>query len=186
MSYYNNNMTVDGLKCSAFRGGLGGDYCVIFEREFATIEQIEAIDWSKPVLGGKGVLPDGYGFDLLNITYKANSKSYEVTVRTKRQYWGDVTGYQERIDELKEQLAEKDTQISGLNAAAASQQEELRAKEETIQALEETVTRQKASLQKAGIADVGISEPAVEGAETAKAASEQAEVIIGEAAAETL
>lgn len=162
MSYYKNDMTVDGLKCSAFRSGPGGDYVVTFEREFATIEQIEAINWARPTLGGKGVLPDGYGFDVLNIAYKANSRSYEVTVRARQQYWGDVTGYQAEIDKLQEQLAEKDAQISGLNAVAASQKADLQAKEEQLQALQETVERQAAyqgKLEAAG----DVSRPSVEG-----------------------
>ena len=99
MSYFSNKMTIDGLKCGARRSFLGSDqYIVTFERQFADLPQILKINWNKPALGGEKELPEGYGFELIDIKYSLNTDSYDVTVRTKQKYWGDVTGYQAQIE----------------------------------------------------------------------------------------
>ena len=170
MSYYKNDATIDGLKCCVHCGGPGCDHVVIFEREFASIEQIEGINWAQPALGGECTLPAGYGFDVVRVDYRANTRSYEVTVRAKQQYWGDVTGYRAEIGKLQEQLAEKDAQINDLNSVTASQKADLQAKEEQLRALQETVARQTASQGKLEAGDV--SRPSVENAGSVEEASE--------------
>lgn len=87
-----------------------GRYIILFEREHASLEQIEAIHWDHPAIqrlpgcrAGEG-LPEGYGFDLMDIKYHHNTQAFEATVRTAKQYLGDVTGYQAQIDALTEQI----------------------------------------------------------------------------------
>ena len=83
------------------RGGANGDYRAYFSRDHASIEQIEAINWQRPVLSGPCELPAGYGFDVSRIDYAMGTKTYIVSLRVREQYLGDVTGYQAQIDALE-------------------------------------------------------------------------------------
>ena len=123
--HYGKKWKIDGLIAGfVMRMGPGGNYRVVFERENASLEQIEAINWAKPVIeyigphGSEPGLPEGYGFDVVGITYDSGCKSYTVELKTASQYLGDVTGYQEEIAALNGTVAEK-------NAAIANLQEQL-------------------------------------------------------------
>lgn len=106
MALYRNETTANGLRCEVFRPGPGGDYHVVFEREFAGIEQIEAIDWTRPSWGGDvSQIPAGYGFEVSAIDYDHRLQTYTVRLRVQSQYLGDVTGYQAEIRRLEEDLA---------------------------------------------------------------------------------
>jgi len=122
------------------RNGVGGSYSVIFERENgATLEKIEAIDWSRPAVQelpgdqGQPGLPENYGFKLGDIRYDHTGRYFEATVTTDRQYLGDVTGYQARIDELSAQNEERGERIGAL-------ERELAEADETAIALYEAMT----------------------------------------------
>lgn len=105
MALYRNETTANGLRCEVFRPGPGGDYHVVFEREFAGIEQIEAIDWTRPEWGGDvSQIPAGYGFEVSAIDYDHRLQTYTVRLRVQSQYLGDVTGYQAEIRRLEEDL----------------------------------------------------------------------------------
>ncbi len=90
-----------------------GRYTVVFEREFASLEQIEAVNWDKPTVeyigphGSEDGLPEGYGFEVEDIRYRSSTKSFDVILKTASQYLGDVTGYQDQIDQLEAALGGK-------------------------------------------------------------------------------
>lgn len=135
--HYGKKWKIDGLIAGfVMRMGPGGNYRVVFERENASLEQIEAINWAKPVIeyigphGSEPGLPEGYGFDVVGITYDSGCKSYTVELKTAKQYLGDVTGYQEEIAALNGTVAEK-------NAAIADLQEQLAEADELAIALYE-------------------------------------------------
>ena len=117
MSLYGAHWKLDGVPAAfVTRGGGNGRYRVVFEREFAELPAIEAIHWEQPqvehlVETPEQGLPEGYGFQVEGITYDSTARSYTVTVRTARQYLGDVTGYQAQIDALRAEAAEKDETI---------------------------------------------------------------------------
>lgn len=102
---------------------------MIFERENgATLEGIEAIDWARPTVQrlpacpkNEAGLPEGYGFELAGIEYHHSTRHFDVAVTTARQYLGDVTGYQARIEELEGQS----TALSGQVAEARTKEAEL-------------------------------------------------------------
>lgn len=124
MSLYRNETTIDGLRCGVSRIGPGGDYHVIFEREFAGIEQIETINWSHPTLGGDlSVLPVGYGFQVVGIDYAHKLQTYTVRLRVQKQYLGDVTGYQAEIAELNRSLETAQAETGAARQQAAEAQE---------------------------------------------------------------
>lgn len=103
MSLYSKTAQIDGLRFGlVMRGASNGVYEIVFERECASLEQIEAVNWAKPTIEGNTILPKDYGFEVEGINYSSHDKSYRVTVRVARQYLGDVTAYQEQIDELRE------------------------------------------------------------------------------------
>ena len=69
--YYSNNTTIDGVRCTVSPvGGLGsGKFRALFERELASLEQIEAIHWDMPQIAGDSAgLPAGCGYQVDDIT----------------------------------------------------------------------------------------------------------------------
>lgn len=133
MSLYGARWKFDGV-AAAFvtRGGGSGQYRVVFEREYAELPAIEAINWSQPVMEAltdaeELGLPEGYGFQVEGITYDSGSRSYTVILQTDRQYWGDVTGYQAQIAELQAQTAEAQRQAEAAEASLTAREHALAA-----------------------------------------------------------
>ena len=123
MSLYGSNIQIDGVACGlVMRGSINGQYLVVFERELATLEQVEAIHWERPTIEGDCILPVGYGFTVSDIRYSAATRSYTVVLQVGEQYLGDVTGYQ--------------SQVAQLESTVAQQRTELQEKDETIAQLE--------------------------------------------------
>ena len=55
MSLYGEKFKIGGLSCGlVLRGSANGEYRVVFEREYASLEQIEALEWDPPILEVKG------------------------------------------------------------------------------------------------------------------------------------
>lgn len=92
---YGNKAKIDGVRCAMImRGAANGEYTALFERKHASLEQIEAINWSEPDLSGDfAPLPAGYGFEAAGITYSSSDQTFRVQLRVLRQYLGDVTVY---------------------------------------------------------------------------------------------
>lgn len=133
MSLYGTELQIGGVTCGmVMRGISNGKYLAVFEREFASLEDIEAIPWDKPEIQGECILPVGYGFTVADIRYSAATRSYTVELQVAQQYLGDVAGYQAQVSELESAVAEKE-------AAIQSQQEIIQALEAagTAQQLEE-------------------------------------------------
>lgn len=117
MSYYGAHWKINGLTAGLIiMRQRNGRYAVVFEREYASIEQIETLDWSHPMIEhlvekSEYGLPEGYGFDVIGITYDHHLKAYTVELKTAKQYLGDVTGYQLQIEEKDALIAEKNILI---------------------------------------------------------------------------
>ena len=61
MSLYSTNITIGGVSCGiVMRGIENGEYLAVFEREFASLEDIEKINWRQPEIQGECILPIGY------------------------------------------------------------------------------------------------------------------------------
>ena len=139
MSFFGKYWKIDGVTASLItRSGQNGRYQVLFERENASLEQIEGINWDRPSIEKltdrecELGLPEGYGFEVVNITYASSTRSYTVTVQTAQQYLGDVTEYQAQVAELQAQVtdlagqvAEAQSQTAAAGQAAAAQETEL-------------------------------------------------------------
>ena len=129
MSLYGNKIQIDGVSCGlVMRGSVNGQYLVVFERELATLEQVEAIHWERPTIEGDCILPAGYGFTVSDIRYSDATRSYTVVLQVGKQYLGDVTAYQSQVAELEStvaqqraELQEKDDTIAQLESAGGDQ-----------------------------------------------------------------
>ena len=125
MSFFTKSWKFDGVQAAfVMRGSQNGRYLVKFEREFASLEDIEAISWDKPAIEHTNPqcpdefgLPVGYGFTVAGITYDSKTKSYTVELQVADQFLGDVTPYQEQIAQLESEAAEKDAAIAEKEAA---------------------------------------------------------------------
>ena len=134
MSLYGDKFKIGGLSCGlVLRGGTNGEYRVVFEREYASLEQIEALDWDPPTIEGECILPAGYGFTVKDIQYSASTRSYHVVLQVGTQYLGDVAGYQAQVTELQGTIQEQ--------AGTIAQQEE------TIQTQTATIDSQAAAIE---------------------------------------
>lgn len=154
MSLYGIEAHICGVPCAmVLRGSANGHYKAVFERERASLEEIEAINWARPVIEGDTFLPAGYGFVAEDISYSSNSRSYTVSLRVAKQFLGDVAGFQAQVDELTADVASR--------AATIQEQERtIQAQAETIQALEAAgtaaqVTEQLETAYKEGVESNG-------------------------------
>lgn len=125
MSFFTKSWKFDGVQAAfVMRGSQNGRYLVKFEREFASLEDIEGINWAQPAIEHTNPqcpdefgLPAGYGFTVAGITYDSKTKSYTVELQVADQFLGDVTPYQEQIAQLESEAAEKDAAITEKEAA---------------------------------------------------------------------
>ena len=125
MSFFTKSWKFDGVQAAfVMRGSQNGRYLVKFEREFASLEDIEGINWAQPAIEHTNPqcpdefgLPAGYGFTVAGIIYDSRTKSYTVELQVAEQYLGDVTPYQEQIAQLESEAAEKDAAIAEKEAA---------------------------------------------------------------------
>lgn len=155
MSLYGKKWLIDGLPAGIIMRSnpANGRYTVVFEREFASLEQIEAVNWDKPTVeyigphGSEDGLPEGYGFEVEDIRYRSSTKSFDVILKTASQYLGDVTGYQDQIDQLEAATAEKDDTISAQASQLQEQKETISEQTAALQEKEATITEQAATIQ---------------------------------------
>lgn len=155
MSHYGKRWRIDGL----ISGGImrsfsvNGRYIVTFEREFASLDQIEAINWERPTIeyigahGSEPGLPEGYGFEVVDIKYESNTKSYRVELKTASQYLGDVTGYQTQIAELEGTVNEQASVIQTQESTIETQESTIQSQTATISEQECTIQEQAATIQ---------------------------------------
>ncbi len=124
MGLYKNEITINGVKCGlVLRDGDG--YTAIFEREFANLEDIEGIQWDAPEVEGPSILPEGWGFEVKDITYAHSERCWRVRLALGKQHMGDVTGYQERIAALEEERAQAEQALDLLREERDALQEQL-------------------------------------------------------------
>lgn len=124
MSLYGKQWKIDGVIAGPILAEReNGRYRILFECEHASLEQIESIRWEQPAIQRLPAcpdcetgLPEGYGFTLENIEYHYAVKAFCVYVKTARQYLGDVTGYQTRLDALNAENTTRQNTIQELQS----------------------------------------------------------------------
>ena len=141
-----NQPTVNGIPCNPGRVlGPGGHYIVEINKGDATLEQIEAIDWSNPTLENTGdSLPDSYGYEVTDVRYSYQYKKFQVHLKVKEEYLGDVVGYQAQIQELETSLATTEEEKAAAQAQAqAAEAEAATAQAQAQQATEDCLAAQQ-------------------------------------------
>ena len=130
MSMYGIEAHICGVPCAmVLQGSANGHYQAVFERDRASLEEIETINWAQPIIEGSCLLPGGYGFTAQDISYSSNTRSYTVSLKVAEQFLGDVAGFQAQVDELTADVA---SQV----ATIQEQEQTIQAQAETIQVLE--------------------------------------------------
>lgn len=140
--YYGKRWKINGVVTGPIQRDItkNGRYEIMIERECAELQTIESIDWNNLKIERLNesenavCLPDGYGFELENITYAHDTRTYTVTLQTSKQYWGDVTPYQAQIDTLTESNAEKDSRLAEMEEKLSSAEAQLTEIEEAYDA----------------------------------------------------
>ena len=156
---YSNKTIIDGIRCTVSPvGGLGsGKFRALFERELASLEQIEAIHWDMPqITGDSAGLPEGCGYQVDDITYAHGTRTYQANFHVLTQYLGDVSGYQAQVAQLETDLeaAHEDTAAAQQEAqqareAAQTAQQEAQAAQEQVTALEDSLETAQADAEQA-------------------------------------
>lgn len=146
MSLFGTQVTICGVPCAmVLRGAANGQYQAVFERERASLEEVESIDWSRPVLEGDSLLPAGCGFTVEHISYSSVNRCCTVSLKVAEQYLGDVTGFQTQVEELTAGVADRENKIQAQEAAIQEREQTIRAQAETIQAQLETIQAMEAA-----------------------------------------
>jgi len=147
MSYYGKRWSIDGVTAGPITRLIqNSQYVVLFERQFASIEQIEGINWAAPTVEyignheGEQGLPEGYGFDVSRIDYESGTKTYSAILKVSSQYLGDVTGYQAEITTLNETVSAQASTIQEQETKIQEQTATISEQESTIQELQEAGT----------------------------------------------
>lgn len=143
--YYGKNWKIDGVVAGSIRPGAeNGFYTVLFERDAAELADIEKINWDKPVIErldareNAPALPEGYGFEVVDITYNSAVRTYEVKLKVASQYLGDVTDYQSQIAELESAADEQASQIEEQTGTIAAQAAQIQEQAAAIESLKES------------------------------------------------
>lgn len=150
--FYSNKTIIDGIRCTVSPvGGLGsGKFRALFERELASLEQIEAIHWDMPqITGDSAGLPEGCGYQVDDITYSNNTLTYQVSFHVQTQYLGDVSGYQAQVAQLETDLESAHEGTAAAQQEAQQAREAAQAAQQEAQAAQEQVTALEGSLDAA-------------------------------------
>lgn len=137
MSLYKSGVKIGGLVCGVImRGSVNGEYRLIFERIYASLEDLEAVNWDPPTIEGECILPAGYGFEVRDIQYSNSNKTYTVVLQVGTQYLGDVTGYQAQVTELQGTVQEQAGTIAQQEETIQTQTATIASQAETIEEME--------------------------------------------------
>ena len=149
MSLYGSKFKIGGVPCGmVLRMGTTGKYRATFEREYATLEQVEAICWDPPEIEGEGcILPVGYGFEVDRIEYDSNAMLFHVTVHTATQFYGDVSAYEAELNQLQGTIQEQESTIQTQQNTIAEKESTIAQQAETIETQTATIDSQAAAIE---------------------------------------
>lgn len=154
--FYSNKTIIDGIRCTVSPvGGLGsGKFRALFERELASLEQIEAIHWDMPqITGDSAGLPEGCGYQVDDITYAHGTRTYQANFHVLTQYLGDVSGYQAQVAQLETDLEAAHEDTAAAQQEAQQAREAAQAAQQEAQAAQEQVQENVAILAGKAVAD---------------------------------
>lgn len=141
MSLFGVHATIDGVPCGpvSTATSASGTYHITFEREYASLEQIEGINWGKPEIvltRNDCPLTPGCGYRLVRIQYDSCDRCFNAEVHMIEQYFGDITEYKRQVRELSGKVSELNSQLDEADETAISLYEALAAQSEGKEAQE--------------------------------------------------
>lgn len=176
MSLYGEKWKINGVTTGCIKRVGTKIYEVMFEREYATIEVIEAINWAEVTIEQLSEepcpLPTG-GFEVVgSIIYDGEKRSYTVSVELRREYYGDVSAFAEELElrtaeledtksELKEagkNIAELVGQLDSAKADIQQRDKAIEDKELQISKKDEEIAALNADLEEADATVMGLYE----------------------------
>ena len=135
--FYGKKWTIDSIQTGFVQRSGTEEYTVRFEREDASLDQIEAINWAKPeitsLVGETCPLPQG-GFDVAGITYNHSARTFDVTLRLKAEFFGDVSAYAAELAEKTAAFNEQEQTIAELGDDLIAAKRDAREKAAEIEA----------------------------------------------------
>ena len=135
--FYGKKWTIDSIQTGFVQRSGTEEYTVRFEREDASLDQIEAINWAKPeiasLVGETCPLPQG-GFDVAGITYNHSARTFDVTLRLKAEFFGDVSAYAAELAEKTAAFNEQEQTIAELGDDLIAAEKNVREKAAEIEA----------------------------------------------------
>ena len=134
--FYGKKWTIDSIPTGFIRRSGTKEYTVRFERECASLDDIEAINWAEPEIASLGgdacPLPRG-GFDLIGTTYDDSKRSFVITLQLKAEHYGDVSAYAAELAEKAATIAEQEQTIEELGNDLLAAEKDAKAKAAEIE-----------------------------------------------------
>ena len=147
--FYGKKWTIDSIPTGFVQRSGTEEYTVRFERECADLDKIEAINWAKPEIASlvdeMCPLPQG-GFDVVGITYNHSERTFDVTLRLKTEFFGDVSAFAAELAEKTAAIEEQKQTIAGLGDDLAAAEKDAKAKAMEIEAKNAKISEQGAQL----------------------------------------
>ena len=135
--FYGKKWTIDSIPTGFVQRSGTEEYTVRFERENASLDQIEAINWERPEIASlvdeTCPLPRG-GFDVAGITYNHSERTFDVTLRLKAEFFGDVSAYAAELAEKTAAFNEQEQTIAELGDDLIAAEKNVREKAAEIEA----------------------------------------------------
>ena len=135
--FYGKKWTIDSIPTGFVQRSGTEEYTVRFERENVSLEQIEAINWARPEIASlvneTCPLPQG-GFDVAGITYNHSARTFDVTLRLKAEFFGDVSAYAAELAEKTAAFNEQEQTIAELGDDLIAAKRDAREKAAEIEA----------------------------------------------------
>ena len=147
--FYGKKWTIDSIPTGFVQRSGTEEYTVRFERECASLDEIEKINWAKPEIASLAnetcSLPQG-GFDVVGITYNHSERTFDVTLRLKAEFFGDVSAYAAELAEKTAAIEEQKQTIAGLGDDLAAAEKDAQAKAAEIEAKAAQIEEQDAKI----------------------------------------
>ena len=147
--FYGKKWTIDSIPTGFVQRSGTEEYTVRFERENASLDQIEAINWERPEIASlvdeTCPLPRG-GFDVAGITYNHSERTFDVTLRLKAEFFGDVSAYAAELAEKTAAFNEQEQTIAELGDDLIAAERDAREKAAQIEAKDAKISEQSAQL----------------------------------------
>lgn len=120
MSLYGQKWTIDGVPTGNVKRCGVELYKIIFEREYATLDDLDNINWNNPTVvklipSEECPLPSG-SFTQRSVSYNDKKRFFTVSITLDRECYGDVSAYVAELETKQEELDQKDASLAAMSS----------------------------------------------------------------------